>query len=289
MNVRERFVVANQLRHHVVEWPALSGDAEAETVFLAHGFLDIAWSWKAVAERLQAEGFRCIAWDWRGHGESEHIGKGGYYHFPDYVLDLDELVGALAEGPVHLVGHSMGGTVCTLYAGVRGATLKTLTLVEGLGPPAWDFERTPSKFEAWLATVAKHRSRTPRALSLDECVKRMRIQNPDLPDALGRFLAEKSTVEVEGGRAWRFDPLHRTTSPMPFRVEVFRAFLKRIPVPTLVVAGERGFRLPDEADRHGHIPDHRFVELPGVGHMIHWLQPEELAREITGFVRTAGR
>lgn len=288
MTVTERFVVANQLRHHVIEWPA-QGEPSGETVFLAHGFLDIGWSWKAVAEKLQAAGHRCIAWDWRGHGESEHIGKGGYYHFPDYVLDLDELVDASADGPIHLVGHSMGGTVCTLYAGVRSAKLKSLALIEGLGPPAWDFERTPSKFEAWLATVGKHRGRAPRALSLDECVKRMRIQNPDLPEELGRFLAEKSTVEIEGGRAWRFDPLHRTTSPMPFRVEVFRAFLKRIAAPTLVVAGERGFRLPDEADRYGNIPDHRFVEIPDVGHMIHWLQPDSLAGEIARFIRSPGR
>lgn len=284
MSVKEHFVVANELRHHVVEWPA-----DGDTVFLAHGFLDLAWSWKAVAEELQSAGFRCIAWDWRGHGESEHIGTGGYYHFPDYVLDLDQLVQQLATDRIHLVGHSMGGTVCTMFGGVRSAKLKSLTLIEGLGPPAWDFDGTPSKFEAWLATVAKHRRRTPRKLTVEECIKRMRIQNPDLPDDLARFLVEKSTHEVEGGRrVWRFDALHRTTSPMPFRVEVFRAFLKRISVPTLVVAGEKGFRLPDEADRYGHIPDHRFVEVPDVGHMIHWLQPVRLAQEIAEFIRTPG-
>ena len=84
MSPRERFVPANGLRHHVVEW----GEPDAPTVLLAHGFLDLAWSFRDVAQRLAERGFRCVAWDWRGHGESEHIGAGGYYHFADYVLDL---------------------------------------------------------------------------------------------------------------------------------------------------------------------------------------------------------
>ncbi|HJL04825.1 MAG TPA: alpha/beta hydrolase [Polyangiaceae bacterium LLY-WYZ-15_(1-7)] len=280
MSVRERVVRANGLAHHVLSW-----EAEGPTVLLAHGFLDLGWSWRWVAERLQAAGYRCVAWDWRGHGETEHVGAGGYYHFPDYVLDLDELLPQLRlmDEPVHLIGHSMGGTVSTMFAGLRSDRLASLTLVEGLGPPAWELEKAPTKFEAWLSSVAKVRGRRrpPRPLSLDECLRRMRMQNPQLDEEKGRFLAEKATRPAEGeegeGRLWRFDRLHRTTSPMPFRVEIFGAFLERIAVPTLVVLGEKGFRLPDEAERYGRLADHEVVEIAGAGHMLHWEKPDELA------------
>ncbi len=191
----------------------------AINIVLVNGFLDRAWSWGWVAEILQGEGIRCVAWDWRGHGETERVGAGGYYHFPDYVRDLDELLPQLRheDAAPHLVGHSMGGTVATMFAGLRSDRLRSLVLVEGLGPPAHAFDQTPHQFTAWLDGVAKQRARTkPKTpMSLDQAVGRMRVQNPALTDEQGRFLADKST-RVEGeGRVWRFDPLHRTTSPMP--------------------------------------------------------------------------
>ena len=280
--VEDVFLQANGLKHHALIW-----EGDGPTILLAHGYLDIAWSWKAVAEQLSAAGYRVVAWDWRGHGESEHIGKGGYYHFPDYALDLEVLLPQLrrADETVHLVGHSMGGTAVTLFAGARSQTLRSLTLVEGLGPPPHSYQRTPAKFRAWFETVGKYRTTSARPMSLQECVQRMRLQNPELSDELGLFLAEKATKPVDGGRAWRFDPLHRSTAPMPFRIEVFGAFLERIKVPTLVVAGERGFRLPDEQERANRIPNHQFVEIPNCGHMVHWFEPKALGTAIARHVR----
>ncbi|MFW6050805.1 MAG: alpha/beta fold hydrolase [Myxococcota bacterium] len=279
---RERFVTANGLRHHVVEW----GEGGGPPVVLCHGFLDVAFGFDAVARRLAAAGHRAIAFDFRGHGETDWVGPGGYYHFPDYTLDLHELLGQLADGPVHLVGHSMGGTVACMYAGTVPERVRTLTLVEGIGPPPFPLERTPERFRSWFEGVARARGREPRVMrGLDEALARMRIQNPDLPDDLGRFLAEKATRPVDGGgRAWRFDPLHRTTSPVPFRLEAFRAFLERIEAPVLAVAGERGYRLEDEQARLALLPGARLVEIPAVGHMIHWLAPDALAAHLRTFL-----
>jgi pimeloyl-ACP methyl ester carboxylesterase len=111
----------------------------------------------------------------------------------------------------------------------------------------------------------------------------MRVQNPDLPEDLGAFLISKSTEPVDGGIRWTFDPLHKTFSPRPFQAAPFEALLESIVTPTLVVAGERGLRLADEKTRVGKIRDHRFVEIPDVGHMIHWFEPQRLARELAGF------
>ncbi len=285
MTPSEHTVEANGLKHHIIVW-----EADGPTVLLAHGLLDIAWSWKLVAERLQAEGYRCVAWDWRGHGETEHIGAGGFYHFPDYVLDLEELLPQLRRGPddaVHLVGHSMGGTAAAMFAGVRSRELRSLTLVEGLGPKTHDFDGTPLKFERWLDQMVQLRAdvrTSPYPMQIPQALARMRVHNPELPEELGLMLAEKSTRPVPGGRAWRYDRKHWVTSPMPFRREIFDAFLGRIEVPTLVVMGERGFRLPDEKERYACLRRGRFVEIADVGHMIHWLAPQALADHIAAFI-----
>ena len=282
----ESRVRANGLSHHVLTW-----DGGGPPVLLCHGFLDLAWSWDSVARRLAAHGYRVHAFDWRGHGETEWIGPGGYYHFPDYALDLSELIGALISDPLHLVGHSMGGTACSLYAGTGPGTLRSLSLVEGIGPPAHAPAVAPDRFGAFLRTVGRVRGRETRAMpDVDAVLRRMRVQNPKLPDDLGRFLAEKGTKPGPGGegRVFTFDPLHQTTSPTAFNLETYLAFLDRIEVPTLIVGGEHGFRVEDEALRRSRIPDQRLVEMPGVGHMVHWLAPEALAEVLwTHFEATA--
>ena len=280
----EQILRANGLRHHVIRW----GDRPVDVV-LCHGFLDIAWSFDPVARALAEAGHGVASFDWRGHGQSQWVGAGGYYHFPDYILDLDELLPQLSKRPVHLVGHSMGGTACAMYAAARPEKLRTLTLVEGMGPPEMGPRDPAVRLRAWLDGVAKVRARDRRPMQGPrEALARMRLQNPEISDELGSFLVKRSTRKVEGGLEWTFDPLHKTWSPRPFQASAFRAILRAISTPTLVVAGERGFRLEDEQDRIAEIQDHRFVEIPAVGHMIHWFEPTLLASELMKFFALHG-
>ncbi len=286
--VEER-VVANGLAHHVVTWDGRrAARAGGATFVLCHGFLDLAWSWDRVARHLAGAGHRVVAFDWRGHGTSEWIGPGAYYHFPDYVRDLDALLPQIADEPPHLVGHSMGGTACSLFAATRPGAIRTLTLIEGIGPPEHPPELTPDRFGAWLRTIAEARARGPRRMAgLEDALARMRVQNPTLDDAFGLFLARKATRTTEDGAlVWTFDPLHRTTSPVPFQLAAYLAFLERIECSVLLVGGESGFRVPGEKERASKIRDHAWVELDSVGHMIHWQAPERLAEALLGFTET---
>src|SRR5712691_4431294 len=102
----ERTIEANNLRHHVLEW---SPDATSEaTVVILHGFLYLACSFERVAVKL-ARHYHVIAPDFRGHGDSEHVGRGGYYYFPDYTADLARLLPKLTRKKLYVVGQSMGG------------------------------------------------------------------------------------------------------------------------------------------------------------------------------------
>src|SRR6185312_6747381 len=105
--------------------------------------------------------------------------------------------------------------------------------------------------------------------------------------ALAALLAEQGTTPVEGGVVWSFDPLHRTRSPLPFQIEQFRQFLRRISAPTLLALGaESALReLVNHAERAADIRDVRTIEVPNAGHMIHQDQPARLAQEVAAFLK----
>jgi len=172
--VTERKLSANGLVHHVIRW----GDRSVDVVF-CHGFLDVGWSFDAVARDLVGAGYGVASFDWRGQGQTEWTGAGGYYHFPDCVLDLDELLPQLSDQPVHLVGHSMGGSACVMYAAARPENLRSLTLIEGLGPPEMEPRDPVTRLRAWLDSVARVRNKTSKPMDGERTVlKRMRVQNP---------------------------------------------------------------------------------------------------------------
>lgn len=282
MEPREHRIFANGLTHHVLEW----GEG-TRTVVLLHGFLDQAFGFDAIARRLADRGLRVLAPDFRGHGETDWVGPGGYYHFPDYTLDLESWLNAFGVDGIDLVGHSMGGTVATMYAGIRPKRVRTLTSIEGLGPMESAAEDAPDRFVRWFEGVERVRRRTSKPIpSYEDALERMRVMHPTLPDALGLSLVRKALKPHASGvgHAWRFDPLHQTQSPVPFRLELYRAFLARIEAPTLVLVGENGLRLPDEDARIALIPQVRKVELPGQGHMVHWHAPAEVAELLAGHV-----
>lgn len=275
----ETTLTANGIRHRVLRW----GEGPVAVV-LCHGFLDVAWSFDSLASRLVRAGFSVASFDWRGHGGSGWIGEGGYYHFPDYVLDLDELLPQLSDSAVHLVGHSMGGSACAMFAAARPERIRTLALVEGIGPPELEPRGPAKRLRAWLDGVARVRGKPPRPMAdVDAAIRRMRVQNPELGDELGAFLVDKSTTAVEGGIQWTFDPLHKTFAPRPFDAARFGEVLEAIEAPTLVVSGENGFRLPDEKARVARLRSCEHVVIPDVGHMVHWFAADALADVLCGF------
>lgn len=230
-----------------------------------------------------------VAFDWRGHGETEWLREGAYYHFFDYVADLSALVEEVASGPLTLVGHSMGGTASVLFAASHPDRVERLVLLEGLGPEAPEPMAGPDRTRRWVDAVRLARARPPRVMArLEEAEERLLARNPGLPPEKARDIARWSSREVEGGFSWSFDPVHRTRGPYPFRPESFLEFLRALPMPVLSVEGEGGYRTTDHEERRRAIPGAIHRILPGAGHMIHWLAPEPAAREIARFVEEGG-
>jgi pimeloyl-ACP methyl ester carboxylesterase len=285
------------LRLACLRWdPVPAGAAAEDTIFLLHGFLDVAWSMAALAEALRREGVGAtlFAPDWRGHGDSGWVGAGGYYYFMDYVLDLAELVERLGRGRTFLVGHSMGGGAASLYAGTFPDRVAGLVNIEGLGPPAEGPADGPPRVRAWTESVRRRLSmrESPRGYaSIEEAAERLRKGSPGLSPEAARALAERATRDnAQGERVWKFDPLHRTPSPLPFRLDQAMAFWRSITAPVLVVEGERSpwRALADREDRLACFGRSERIVIPGAGHMVHHDAPGELAAAVAAFLRSIG-
>lgn len=268
---------------HVTEWEAvplpLPVSLPPLPIVLLHGFMDAGGTWDLVAPALAAAGHRVLAPDHRGFGKSDRVPVGGYYHFPDYVADLDPLVSDHVEGRFVLVGHSMGGTIATLFAGARADRVAQLVLLEGLGPPDHPFDAAPVRLRHWLDQLARQSDRPAKPMTLEAALDKLAANHPRVPREVLRSRLPNLVRPIDGGFDWSFDPLHRTTSPMPFFAAAFREHAKKVTAPVLYVSGGKlGFRTPDEVERLGAFANVRHEDLEGAGHMMHWTRPDDVAR-----------
>jgi pimeloyl-ACP methyl ester carboxylesterase len=280
-------VPANGLRLNLHRFEPDSAHATGLTVLVLHGFLDSGSTWEHVAEPLARAGHEVLAPDLRGYGDSDRVGAGGYYHFPDYVGDVAALVDQLDRKRLALVGHSMGGTVASLYAGSMPDRIERLALLEGIGAIHADPATAGvTRMRAWLRDMhAIKREQRPLA-SFEEAVERLARMHPSVPHSViesrTRLLIRE---DASGQLRWAYDALHRTTSPVPFSAESFKGFLRSITVPTLFVSGgSQGWRVPDESERLACIPNVTHVDLPDAGHMMHWKAPDAVAECLLRFL-----
>jgi pimeloyl-ACP methyl ester carboxylesterase len=285
VQVGSDYWLVNGLRLFVHRFRDEAAPPSGLTLLLIHGIFDAGSTWDRVAGHLARAGHEVLAPDLRGFGRSEWIGAGGYYYFPDYIADVAALVDELNPPRLGVVGHSMGGAVACLFTGAFPERVERLALLEGVGPPVLPASTAVDRAQRWLRDLRRI-ERAPRPLaSLDDAVARLGANNPTVPHEVLVTRAKQLTrLDAAGRLVWAHDPLHKTTSPIMFRLDEFREYLTRIACPTLVVSGGKaGFHPPDEDERVALLRDATRVELPKAGHMMHWTDPAGLARELVAF------
>jgi pimeloyl-ACP methyl ester carboxylesterase len=292
--VSRRVSLSTGLRYHFLEW---GGDDQQidHTVVLVHGFLDLSWTWEAVVAAGLAGKYHVVAPDLRGHGDSDRVGPGGYYHFMDYLADLEDFIAKVGRGRVSLVGHSMGGSVSAYFTGVYPQRISKLALLEGLGPPDNDWSGWPDRLSAWISAWKRQSERgsSKRYATIEEAAARLRATDPKLGPELALRLAEVSTVRTPDGRfQFKHDPLHLTPAPSLFMVDGATTLWRRIACETLLIDGQDSeFRYsPEDATRRrAAIPNARHVELAEAGHMMQRHQPALLAQILDEFLADPAR
>jgi pimeloyl-ACP methyl ester carboxylesterase len=293
---RSEFVPIRNQQYHVLTWGA-PAPGRAPLV-LVHGWMDVAASWQFMVDAFEHER-HVIAPDWRGYGLTTGPVTDSYW-FPDYLADLDALIDLHSpDAPVDLVGHSMGGNVAMLYAGVRPHRIRRLVNLEGFGMPANKAAHAPRRLARWLDELkAFHRGEMDlRTYDDAEGVARRLIKtNPRLGPDKAAWLAHHWARADAQGR-WRIlgDAAHKVINPQLSRVEEVLAIYAAIAAPVLSIETTTDSLSQwwggkyDLAEYHERLKavSHVTVEVVSdAGHMVHHDQPELLARLIGRFLES---
>jgi pimeloyl-ACP methyl ester carboxylesterase len=263
---------------------------------MVHGWMDVSASFQFVVDALRQDRY-VIAPDWRGYGLTTGPATDNYW-FPDYMADLDFLLDHYAAGQqVDLLGHSMGGNVAMVYAGVRPERVRRLINLEGFGMPATKPAQAPSRYAKWMDEL-KALERGDMDLhaypDASGVARRLMKTNPRLSADKADWLAQHWAAPNASGQ-WAIlgDAAHKITNAQLYRVDEVLACYARISMPTLAVEASddsltgwyKGtFTLAQYHERLQSVPHVQTHVVQDAGHMMHHDQPQVLAALIEDFL-----
>lgn len=149
----------------------LGGPDAAPVLLLVHANGFDAEAWRPFAAHLRPS-HRVIALDLRGHGLAR-TPEGLDWDWSDFGDDVVAVLdsGVLPRGPLHGVGHSLGGAALCMAAARRPGALRSLWLFEPIAPPPMGFVAMNSNPMAEAAA-----RRRPSFESLDAAVANYAVQ-----------------------------------------------------------------------------------------------------------------
>jgi pimeloyl-ACP methyl ester carboxylesterase len=213
------------------------------------------------------------------------------YAVADFVLDVANLIEALGSRPIHLIGHSLGGAISLMYAGIYPERVAKLVAIEGLGPPPAIIEKLRARkpwerMSEWIEQMRGLAARQPRRYdTLEAAAARMREENSFLSDEQAHHLTIHSVNRNEDGTySWKFDNYVRSFAPYRFDVEDMRALWARVACPTLLVRGADSWASdPVKDGRIEPFQNARLVTIPKAGHWVHHDQLGAFLAAVRGF------
>lgn len=215
---------------------------------LVHG-LSGSTLWWARNRPVLAERYLVLSVDLPGFGTMRR-------HRRDFVLAeaaewLHAWLAARDPGPVHLIGHSMGGYICLRLAADHPAAVRRLVLAAPAGIP-------------------NGRSLVGHAVPLLRAGRRMR------PSFLPTLAFD----------AFRMGARTMLSAGRQLLAEDARRHLTAIRAPTLIVWGENDHLVsPTNGPRlQATIPDARLIILPGAGHVVMFDRPAEFNQTVIDFL-----
>jgi pimeloyl-ACP methyl ester carboxylesterase len=252
-----------------------------------HGWQDTGDTFQFMVDQFKSD-WPLVAPDWRGFGRSAWSQNG--YWFPDYYADLDALLDAFSpDAPVRLVGHSMGGNIAALYAGMRPKRVRSLVNLEGVGLPRAKPEQALAQTRQWLDQV----KRIPPLKdyeSFEQLASIIAFRYPRFSPLQCDFIARAWASAVDGKVRLLGDSRHRWVNATLYRREEAEAIWSAGTQPQLLVLGaesDHASKLGADGTDAAFRAVFRRLEIArvaGAGHMMHIEKADVVATLVENFL-----
>lgn len=270
------------------------GPADGKRVLALHGWLDSAATFDTLCPLLDSS-LRIVALDFAGHGDSSHRPPGCHYNTLEYVIDVRRAVDYLRWDKFCIVGHSMGGTVALMFAGLFPDRVVSLVTLDVIVPTVIVDSYLTSVLthgvNKFLKLEALNKNPAP-VYGMDDLMERLESANPgQLSEKSKKVLMSRGTRPVECGFVLKRDLRAKTNRTFILPLETQKAIVSRYKGDMFIFRATDGAliqQLKDlEADFMNSYKKHckrfEYVELKG-GHYVHLNQPELLAPAINRFL-----
>lgn len=274
---------SQRLRLHYLDW----GNESAPHLLLIHGVQDHCHSWDWVSQDLSAN-YHVVVPDLRGHGDSDWA-MGGSYGYLDFVMDLAQLVEQENLAPLNIIGHSFGGSLACLFAGLFPEKVNSLISVEGIGihPMFQPGGQPRGRILDWITQTRSLAGRRPhRYASLEEACERMQKMNAHLTVAQARHLTIHGSNRNEDGTfTWKFDNYTHSRPPYHIPADDTTKLWENILCPTLILNSDNGFgHRTGQNDTLKHFARAELHTVSDAGHWLHHDQLDEFMRHASAFL-----
>ncbi len=239
-------------------------------------------NWRKIVSGLESTE-RVLTYDQRGHGKSMKPMTG--YASEDYADDLYLITEELGWDKFILVGHSMGGRNALMFAHKFPQKVERLVL-EDIGPEGKPEALVYYKKLLGLVPTPFATKLQAKEFFLNDFRARLAtLGSHENAETLGQYFYANLIETPDGVVDWRFSKEAIFASVLEGRAKDHWAELRQLPMPTLVIRGERSRELEPEVFQRMKFanPNVEAVEISNAGHWVHSEQSQEFLRVIKQF------
>ncbi|XP_034249143.1 probable serine hydrolase [Thrips palmi] len=205
-------VVASFRRVHTevkvpVPWGHVAGKwwnkDEGKPIIALHGWQDNANSFDRLVPSISPKA-SVLAIDLPGHGHSSHFPHGFPYHRMSAVMTLRRIVEHFGWKSVTLMGHSLGGQTCFMYAAIYPGEVDSLITIDILAPiplnPQKYIKHGGKTIDEFIRRDLQTEATAP-SHPYEDLVK-MVLKSPISPDTVegAKILMDRGSVKTEEGK-----------------------------------------------------------------------------------------